>query len=252
MYMNRYFNPFTNVYFEKSDDGGGGSADGDGEQPKVVIDGSGILPEEVKEKLKRTAEKSGGFEDFAEILYNENKQLRDKLRDSEGNGLKKGQVAVPKEVKEHYEKIKELGGFDEVVEKVENYDEVKNERDQMKRKERMKKVAGVYGYNADVLNDLTEGYEVEQKKATDGDGNETVKAFIKTDDGEVELSNWIDENKSMYKPSLQNTDKSTNGSRRRITSQNSSEETSSSGSSVIDEWKKKRDKREEEREVPEI
>lgn len=241
--LEKYLNHYAGIYHEEPNDKGGGG--GDPEPKKIVVTGEDILPKEILDKFKSMAEKSGDVENFAQTLYNENYKLREKLRESDSKGLQDGQVAVPKEVAEHYEWVKEQGGIEKVKERMNKYEELQTNNQKLSRQITARKIADNYDYNPAVLSDLTRDENVEIREIeTEDDKGEKItaeRAFIVREGKEdMELSKWIDSEKSMYLPALQKEGGNGENSRRRFTSQNPKERGGKApASSAVDRIKKR-------------
>lgn len=245
MYFYRYFNPEHSIRFDSADDGGSGGdgGDGSGDQKKKKSVEAPPLSEEVLSSIKNLVNRAGNESEALKVVYNDNKNLRDKLRDAEGNTLGDGKVAIEEEKAQIIQKVEDLGGWDELTKKVNGYDEAVTELSQIKKQSKVRQLANGYGYNFDVLNDLISPHELEIKEEKDDKGNTVEKGYLKIngEGDQVELKKYIEEKKAPYLPALEKDSTSKGG--RRITRQDSNSNGSANGSdSVVSKVRERRKK----------
>jgi len=148
------------------------------------------LPQEAIEAFKSEAESSGDWEKFARVLYNDNKQQRDRLREvqQENNKLREqgpdDRVVLDEETSAAIqERLPEGTSVDEVPDVLDDFHDLRQQERQRQRRERRQEACEVAGVDPEALGDLEPNAEVAVEEV-DGEDESKQVAYIENNDGE--------------------------------------------------------------------
>ena len=167
-----------------------------------------MLPPEVLETFKRAAAKQGSFEAFGEILYNDNKQLRDRLRDLEGKVPGAGSMVLAPEQAATYRQVAELLNTLDPADAGKALERLKALPDQGKRLAELERQqlltraatnpqTGQLEYKLSVLTDITRDVPIE----LEGEGDKQ-RVVVKANGKSQALREWLESSRADYLPAL--------------------------------------------------
>lgn len=160
------------------------------------------LPDDVMQGLRNlvTKQADGDKQEALKILYDDNKKLRDKVRELEGNVPEEGAIVLTGDEAESYSKLQEMGGFKAVREKLENAQADSKRLKELERTEQYRTAAEVAGItNFDAFAGLMNGEKI------DVEGEEDEKeVYVTYKDGDEEKRVKLEEYEKLqpYKASL--------------------------------------------------
>lgn len=166
--------------------------------------GTGDLPADVVKSFERLLERHGNSATtVAQLLFTENKELRDKARQLEGRLPAEGAFVLSATDKATWDAYTALGKPDDIKQGLEQRTQLQGQLSGAQRAETLRTVAETVGYKAGVLSNLDRMAKAEGKelafavKDEQRDGKPVKVAYV-TDSGketaltEYAQSNWTD------------------------------------------------------------
>jgi hypothetical protein len=154
----------------------------------------------------RLAKMNGDAMAFATQLFDENFQHRTKIRELEGKVPSENSVVLKKSEAEQWEAFKALGKKpEEIKQALTDAETVTTERDDLKKKDILRDVAGAHGYKLTVLQDRDKesgGLEYKLKDEKDSKGETRKVAYVVVEGKETPLEEYAQQNWADYLPSL--------------------------------------------------
>jgi len=206
MFVLRQSKPTFGIMFDKPDDSGASTV----KLTKLIeslgdkVDG--LLPDEAIQSLQSLAKRSneGDVDPLHKILFNENFQLRKKLKESE---IGEDASIVTKDQKELLDKLEEneIKSVKEFESIVTERDEAKNKLSETQREMQIGTVASIYGAKENVIKKLIPNAEFEIGKQKNDEGEEVDVVFVLHGDDKkekTEFSKYVDSELAEFKPSL--------------------------------------------------
>lgn len=175
--------------------------------PKPAGNGSGPgLPPEVLAGFNSLVERLGGMSEAAARLYQENYQLREKLREVRSSLPPEGAVVLPPDAAPTWQKVQELlAAFDNdpdrVAQALEQGRQALDRLTQLERQELVRKAARLNDYRPEVLAEILGDVSLLIEEE-----GETATAYVVLKEGDEEkrmpLSDWVQEHKAHFLPAL--------------------------------------------------
>jgi len=191
---------FGQILFEEANDGGSG----DGEENLKVQKGQ-VLSDDVLKSIKGLVSRAGNESEALKIVYHDNKNLRDQLRESQG-AIGKNQVVVDKAKAEMIKALeeREISSVEDLTKTLESFDTTKKELDETRRQIKVTKAKDIHNANTAVLEKLlkSDGLDIETGTAKDDDGNEVEVVYVVDGDKKTTLEEYADKEWAEFKQSL--------------------------------------------------
>lgn len=211
------------IAFDKDEGGGsGGSDDGDNLPDDLNITTEmlqealqGVMPQEVMQSLKSTADDEGGWKQFAMSLANDNKKLRDKNRDLVD--APKGAAIIPPDEADALAEIKKHGDLSDAAKKLREHDKLKQKIQQREKEETAREALQASGVNSEAFlqmdgaRDLQYDTVASEQETEDGETVTKQMGVVKVTEEDdagnevqknVPIRQYIEDNYSAFKPVL--------------------------------------------------
>lgn len=201
------------ILYDGDGGGGGGSADEGITTLLNDIDKkiSNVLSDDVIGSLKSLAKRSKDSEELDplhKILFNDNYQLRQKVKDAEDKTLGEGKVAVDEDKAKLIQTLeeREISSVEDLEKHFETHNEISGELQQTKQEVKINKAGEVYGTNPKVLSKLlkSDDLSIETGTKKNDDGEEVETVLVVQDDRKVDLKEYAENNWKEFSPSLFN------------------------------------------------
>jgi len=207
MFVYRQTKPTFGIMFDKPDDSGSAGLN---KLSKLIeslgkkVDG--ILPDEALKSLESLAKRSndGDVDPLHKILFNENFELRKKLKESEigedGEIVTKDQKALLDKLEEN--EVKSVNDFESVITE---RNEAKEKLNETQKEIKINKLASIYGVKSNVVQKLIPDADFEIGKSKNDEGEEVeIVNVLHGENGKdkTEFSKYVDENLAEFKSSL--------------------------------------------------
>lgn len=154
----------------------------------------------------RLAKLNGDAMQFATQLFDENWQMREKLRLAEGKAPAEGSVVLSKSDAEKLEAIKASGvKLSEIPDKLKSLTTLESENATLAKKDVLRDVALAHGYKLSVLQDLDSkaaGLEYKLKEEKDKSGETRKVAYVVVEGKESPLEEFASTTWADYLPAL--------------------------------------------------
>lgn len=210
------------IAFDKDESGGGGGDDGENlpddlnittQQLQAALEG--VMPKEVMDSLKSTADDEGGWKQFAMSLANDNKKLRDKNR--ELVDAPKGAAIIPPDEADALAEIKKHGDLTDAAEKLREHENLKQEIQQREKEETAREALKASGVNPDAFlqmdgaRDLNYDTVASEQETEDGETVTKQMGVVKVEEEDdagnvveknVPIRQYVEDNYSSFKPVL--------------------------------------------------
>lgn len=171
--------------------------------------GSGDLPADVLKSFERLLERHGNSATtVAQLLFTENKELRDKVRQIEGKVPADGAVVLTGADVAAWDAYKALGKPDDIKQGLDERTQLQGQLSGAQRAETLRTVAEAVGYKPAVLSNLDRMAKAEGKELAfsvrdeQRDGKAVKVAYVKDGDKETPITDYAQSNWADFLPAL--------------------------------------------------